>query len=406
MLIEKSSLVPNQSITITGSKSETNRLLILQKLLGNIILENKSNAEDSILLQKALESDSDTIDVHHAGTAMRFLTAYFACQSDKRVILTGSERLQQRPIRPLVEALQDLGAEIHYLKNFGFPPLKIIGKKITKKQVKISAEISSQFITSLILIGVNLENGLEIELLGEITSKPYLDMTLKTLHKIGVEIEFLDNKIFIKPYQPISEKYHHMIESDWSSASYYYSLCAIGRKKISLKHFKKKSLQGDSILVNLFEEYFGVRTIFDDKNSEISLLPEENFIYPNLISLDLNSYPDIAQTICVVASALRIHFKLVGLKTLKVKETDRLIALQNELLKIGTKTEITDESISSIEFITAPKNISIKTYNDHRMAMSFAPFSLIQEIEIQNPEVVEKSYPDFWKDFNCLTIKI
>ena len=402
MLLKKAQLIPDQSITITGSKSETNRLFILNKIWGNILLENISNSEDSILLEKALEGNSEIVDVHHCGTAMRFLTAYFATQPDRNVILTGSERLQQRPIIALVEALQSLGAEIHYLNENHYPPLRIIGKKLTQNEVKIPADISSQFITALMLIGGSLENGLKIKLLGEVTSRPYIEMSLQIINKIGIKAEFLNNQIFIPPYTP-HQTYHYKIESDWSSASYFYSMCAIGKEKISLKSFKKNSLQGDSILVDLFENYFGVRTLFNDENSEITLSPQKDFIYPKEIQLCLNNYPDIAQTICVTASALKIPFKLTGLKTLKIKETDRLIALQNELLKIGTKTQITDESIYSTDFIASEDFINIKTYNDHRIAMSFAPFSLIQEIKIQNPEVVEKSYPDFWRDFNFLT---
>ena len=280
--------------------------------------------------------------------------------------------------------------------------MRIIGKKLTQNEVKIPADISSQFITALMLIGGSLENGLKIKLLGEVTSRPYIEMSLQIINKIGIKAEFLNNQIFIPPYTP-HQTYHYRIESDWSSASYFYSMCAIGKEKISLKSFKKNSLQGDSILVDLFENYFGVRTLFNDENSEITLSPQKDFIYPKEIQLCLNNYPDIAQTICVTASALKIPFKLTGLKTLKIKETDRLIALQNELLKIGTKTQITDESIYSTDFIASEDFINIKTYNDHRIAMSFAPFSLIQEIKIQNPEVVEKSYPDFWRDFNFLT---
>ena len=388
-------VLPNE-IQITGSKSESNRLLILQKLFGNIEIKNISNSQDTKLLQKALNSDEKTIDIHHAGTAMRFLTSFFAVQESAEKILTGSERMKQRPIKPLVEALRKLGADIEYLENEGFPPLKIKGKKLEKNFVEIPADISSQFITSLILVGGKLENGLTINLLGEITSKPYIEMTLKLLSEIsGKSIILKDKTIRISNIK--TQKTVFTVESDWSSASYFYSFSALDRQKITLKNFNKNSLQGDSRIAEIYFQFFGIDTIFNENQQEITLIPKSNFSLPQSIQLNMNDCPDIAQTVCVTAAALKIPFEISGLATLKIKETDRLSALQNELKKIGCETEITDNSIKSVLYTKPEKNISIATYGDHRMAMAFAPYSLIQEIEIQNPEVVEKSFPDFWE---------
>ncbi len=406
MQLKKSIVLKNKTIEISGSKSISNRLLILAKIFKNIQIENLSNSQDTALLQKALSENSEIIDIHHAGTAMRFLTSYFAILEGKKTILTGSDRMKQRPIQPLVEALRDLGAEITYLENEGFPPLEIIGENLVKSYVKISANISSQFITSLLLIGAKLHNGLQVELLGEITSLPYLQMTLKMLSEVGIHYEFRGNVIKVLPYQSKKESHfvHYEVESDWSSASYFYALSAISRENINLKSFRTQSLQGDAVLKQIYWGFFGVNTISDGAENLISLFPEKKYKFPEKISLDMNDCPDIAQTLCVTCVALNIPFEISGLGTLKVKETDRLIALQNELKKIGCITEITENSIKSLKFFEPDSDISIATYNDHRMAMSFAPYCLVKELNIENPEVVEKSYPNFWKDFEKVVI--
>lgn len=404
MLLKKSELIGNQTIEISGSKSISNRLLILHQLFNNIEIKNLSNSQDTQLLEKALNSNSEIIDIHHAGTAMRFLASYFSIQEGKTVVLTGSERMKQRPIKFLVDALRELGAEISYLEKEGFPPLKITGKKIEKNTVTISANISSQFISSLMLIGAKLENGLEIILEGKVTSKPYLEMTLKILRTVGIANHWEGNTIKIEPIDSNNHAEKHLqnipfiVESDWSSASYFYSLAAISRETINLKSFKPYSLQGDSALREIYWDFFGVNTISEGAEAKISLLPEHYFNFPEKIVLNMNDCPDIAQTLCVTATALKIPFEITGLETLKVKETDRLLALKNELFKIGCITEITDDSIVSVKFFEPNENISIATYNDHRMAMSFAPYCLVKEIIIENEDVVEKSYPDFWTD--------
>ena len=402
MKLEKSDLKDNVTIEISGSKSISNRLLILSHLFENtIMIENLSNSQDTQLLQEALSSDAEIIDIHHAGTAMRFLTSYFSLQEGRITVLTGSERMKERPIGSLVDALRHLGADITYVEKEGFPPLKIIGKRLDKSSVSIPANISSQFISSLLLVGSKLENGLEIHLEGKITSRPYLEMTLKILRSIGLGTQWEGQIIKIFPNIQ-SEKNSQIIkcitESDWSSASYYYSLAAIGRKSINLKSFRPYSLQGDSDLKEIYWNFFGVNTISQGSESKISLLPESSFIFPEKIYLNMNDCPDIAQTLCVTATALQIPFEITGLETLKVKETDRLVALKNELFKIGCISEITDDSIFSLKFFEPNSQISIETYNDHRMAMSFAPFCLIKELTIENKDVVEKSYPQFWED--------
>jgi len=400
MKLEKSKLSGNKTIQISGSKSISNRLLILESLFSNIKIGNLSNSQDTQLLKKALEQNAETVDIHHAGTAMRFLTSYYSIQEGKITILTGSGRMKERPIKNLVTALQNLGVEIEYLENEGFPPLKITGKKITQVKVDVPANISSQFITSLLLIAGKLENGLEINLVGEVTSRSYIKMTLHILTKFGIKNTFEGNTIKVENFNVDSQSsiVNYEVESDWSSASYFYSFAAIGRETIYLKSFYEESTQGDSAIADIYEQFFGIKTIFIENEHKLTLQPIEDFQFPEKIVLDMNNCPDIAQTLCVTAAALKIPFEISGLGTLKVKETDRLLALHNELKKLGTETEITDLTIKSLAFNEAEENISIKTYQDHRMAMSFAPFCLINELNIEDENVVEKSYPMFWKD--------
>ncbi|SHG66308.1 3-phosphoshikimate 1-carboxyvinyltransferase [Chryseobacterium vrystaatense] len=406
MKLEKSKLSGDKTVQISGSKSISNRLLILESLFKNIQIGNLSNSQDTQLLKKALSENTETVDIHHAGTAMRFLASYYSISEGKTTVLTGSKRMKERPIKNLVSALRDLGADIEYLENEGFPPLKITGKKITQKQVNVPANISSQFITSLLLIAGKLENGLEINLVGEVTSRSYIEMTLDILTRFGIRNSFEGNTIKVEPFttndQLAATTYE--VESDWSSASYFYSICALGRETIHLKSFYKKSTQGDSAIAKIYEDFFGIKTIFTEDEHKITLQPEDNFSFPEKIILDMNNCPDIAQTLCVTAAALKIPFEISGLGTLRVKETDRLQALYNELKKLGTDTEITDLTIQSVGFGEPEEHISIKTYQDHRMAMSFAPFCLIKEIHIEEEDVVEKSYPMFWKDLNDVMI--
>jgi len=401
--LEKSKLIENKTIQISGSKSISNRLLILESLFKKIQIGNLSNSQDTQLLKKALSEDTETVDIHHAGTAMRFLTSYYSIAEGKTTILTGSGRMKERPIKNLVTALQNLGVEIEYLENEGFPPLKIKGRKITQTKVDVPANISSQFITSLLLIAGKLEHGLEINLVGTVTSRSYIEMTLDILTQFGIKNSFVGNTIkvdsFINDHSSIID---YEVESDWSSASYFYSFAALGRETIHLKSFYKESTQGDAAITKIYEEFFGIKTIFTEAEHTITLQPDPNFQFPEKIVLDMNNCPDIAQTLCVTASALKIPFEISGLGTLRVKETDRLLALYNELQKLGAQTAITDATIQSLSFGEPEDNISIKTYQDHRMAMSFAPFCLIKELTIEDENVVEKSYPMFWEDLSAI----
>jgi len=405
--LEKSKLIGNKTIQISGSKSISNRLLILESLFKNIKIGNLSNSQDTQLLRKALSENTEIVDIHHAGTAMRFLTSYYSIAEGKTTIITGSGRMKERPIKNLVTALQNLGVGIEYLENEGFPPLKITGKKITQTKVDIPADISSQFITSFLLIAGKLEKGLEINLVGEVTSRSYIEMTLDILKKFGIQASFVGNLIKVEPFNENNQSsvVKYEVESDWSSASYFYSFAALGRETIHLKSLYKESSQGDSAIAKIYGEFFGIRTVFTEDEHKITLQPDPNFQFPEKIVLDMNNCPDIAQTLCVTAAALKIPFEISGLGTLRVKETDRLLALYNELQKLGTETEITDTTIQSLNFKEPEENISIKTYQDHRMAMSFAPFCLVKELNIEDENVVEKSYPMFWEDLSMILNK-
>jgi 3-phosphoshikimate 1-carboxyvinyltransferase len=384
-----------KDIFISGSKSESNRMLVLQKLFREITIHNLSDSDDTHHLQDALSSQDVEINVGHAGTAMRFLTAFFAIQQKRTTILSGSERMHQRPIKVLVEALRALGAEIYYLENEGFPPLKIIGKQLAKEQVKINGNISSQYISALLLIAASLPNGLRIELIGEITSIPYINMTLSLLNQIGITTSFKDQIIQVYPFEE-AKKHTLEVESDWSSASYFYSIAALSSigSEIRLSSYKKESLQGDAILANIYKS-FGVETVYETNSIILRKTKEPNKEH---LSIDLNKAPDIAQTIAVTCYGLGVSCELLGLHTLKIKETDRLEALHSELTKLGANISVTSNSLylkSRSEIVAGG---SIETYNDHRMAMAFAPLGMKIPLEILDADVVTKSYRNFWKD--------
>lgn len=392
--LKKSLMKSGQEIAICGSKSETNRLLILSEFL-DISTENQSNSQDSDLLKKALNSKNSVINIHHAGTAMRFLTAFFASCPEKEILLTGSQRMKQRPIKELVDALTQLGADIQYAENQGFPPLKIKGKRLKKSEVFIKSNISSQYISALLLIAPRLENGLTIHLEGEIVSLPYLEMTISILRELGVEINFNKQKISVLPIQNISHK-KFIIESDWSSASYFYSFVALSEvgTSLTLQNFKKNSWQGDSVISEIFD-FFGVKTTFTAQQKII--LTKENHGKKEKFLYDCTHCPDIAQTLAVTCLGLGIECQLNGLQTLKIKETDRISALENELKKLGAVVETSPDSIR-IKPTQLTENVIITTYNDHRMAMAFAPLCLKIPIGFDDAKVVEKSYPNFWED--------
>ena len=397
--------IHNSQLNITGSKSETNRLLLLQALFPNITLENTSNSDDSEVMQKALvtnnqqpTTNNQIIDIHHAGTAMRFLTAYFAVNEGREVVLTGSQRMTERPIKVLVEALQQLGAQISYENEEGYPPIRIKGQKITANKVSIPANVSSQYISALLLVAPKLENGIELTLVGEITSVPYIKMTLALLNDLNIQTSFEGNLIKVYPKQEVESKVM-TVESDWSSASYFFSLAALSNEaSISLTSYKETSLQGDSALVQLYSE-MGIESKFE--NNQLTLKKQSNFALKD-VTFDLNNTPDIAQTIVVTCLGLGIGCHLTGLHTLKIKETDRLEALRIELTKLGASISVTNDSLTLVASKEINPNVKIATYNDHRMAMAFAPLALKVPIIIENAEVVSKSYPDFWVDLASL----
>lgn len=402
LLLQTSQSNLQAQIAVTGSKSETNRLLLLQALFPNITLANTSNSDDSEVMQKALLGNEEIVDIHHAGTAMRFLTAYFAVNESREVVLTGSQRMTERPIKVLVEALEQLGAKISYEKEPGYPPIRIKGQKITASKVNIPANVSSQYISALLLVAPKLENGIEITLVGEITSVPYIKMTLALLNDLDIKTSFEGNVITIYPKQAVASKVM-TVESDWSSASYFFSLVALAENAtVSLTSYTETSLQGDSALVEIYK-LMGVETHFE--GNKMTLTKQGNFI-PQTLNLELNNTPDIAQTIVVTCLGLGIGCHLTGLHTLKIKETDRLEALRIELTKLGASISVTNDSLTLLASSEINHNIKIATYNDHRMAMAFAPLALKVPIIIENAEVVSKSYPDFWEDLKSLGFEI
>jgi 3-phosphoshikimate 1-carboxyvinyltransferase len=413
--LQLSEVHPSSTISIAGSKSETNRLLLLQALYPNIELQNLSTSDDSEVMIKALatinQQPSTTnhfIDIHHAGTAMRFLTAYFAIQEGREVVLTGSARMKERPIQILVEALQQLGADITYEEAIGFPPLRIRGKKLLNSKVSLQANVSSQYISALLLIAPKLENGLHLTLEGKLTSVPYIQMTLDLLNQIGINTKLNQNTIEVFPSTDNPQPTTIAVESDWSSASYFYSIIALSKAgtQITLSSFKQNSLQGDSALVDIYKN-FGVQTTFNENSiilTKIGRQPTTDNRQP--LSFQLNNTPDLAQTIIVTCFGLGIGCHLTGLHTLKIKETNRLAALQNELTKLGAIVTTTDDAITLEPKTVIHSNIKIETYNDHRMAMAFAPLALRVPITILDAAVVSKSYPNFWNDLKSIGFEI
>lgn len=394
--------IDDSQLNITGSKSETNRLLLLKALFPNITLANTSNSDDSEVMQKALAGNDEIVDIHHAGTAMRFLTAYFSVNEGREVVLTGSSRMQERPIKILVEALAQLGVEISYEKEVGYPPIRIKGKKVTDSKVTLAANVSSQYISALLLVASKLDNGLELTLEGEITSIPYIKMTLALLADLDIKTSFEGNVIKVFPKESVQTK-EMVVESDWSSASYFFSLVALAdAAKITLSSYKENSLQGDSELVSLYEK-MGVKTTF--QNNKMTLEKVSGFNYED-VNFELNNTPDIAQTIVVTCLGLGIGCHLTGLHTLKIKETDRLEALRIELTKLGANISVTNDSLTLLRSGDINHDVHIATYNDHRMAMAFAPLAIKVPIIIDDAEVVSKSYPDFWNDLKALNFQI
>jgi len=398
----------NTTINLPASKSISNRALIINALANDNKnecknLENLSDCDDTEVLIAAFRDKPDVVDIKAAGTAMRFLTAYLATVPGTRVI-TGTQRMKNRPIRVLVDALRYLDAKIEYVEKEGFPPLKITGNEMEGGYLEVSGDISSQFISALLMIGPTLKKGLKLRLMGEIMSRPYIDLTLCTMRDFGAEAEWTDIDIIEvtpKPYK--SREYY--VESDWSAASYWYEILALSGNEgdtIHLLGLSDGSRQGDSITRYLFS-LLGVKTIFEEKKSGkpqvVTLRKTQR--RPNRLEYDFKNAPDLAQTFVVTCVMMNTHFRFTGLATLKVKETDRIEALKNELMKFGyvIRSYNDNELVWDGERCEAEETPVVETYEDHRMALSFAPIAMTMDnVVINNPQVVTKSYPDFWRD--------
>lgn len=399
-LIIKFDKFKNNVITLNSSKSESNRLLIIQALSKEIInINNLSNANDTIILKNLLNKNSNSIwNIEDAGTTMRFLTSFLSLKKNE-VKITGSKRMEKRPIAILVNALNEIGAKIKYLKKEGYPPI-YIKNKISQKinSIQIKGNISSQYISSLLLIAPILKNGIKIKIVEPFYSKPYVEMTLSLMKNFGIKYKWNKNKIKITNQKYLSGSYK--IESDWSAASYWYSIVSINDHIRSLKliGLRKNSFQGDKIIADIMKN-IGVYTRFE--RDGISLIKNSNL--ESTKEINFKNCPDLAQTILVIAAVKKIKLKLKGLESLKIKETDRLIAMKKELKKIGCNFyEANDEWILEKRNNKLPKKLIINTYKDHRIAMSFASLSSKLELVIRDPEVVNKSYPNFWNDLESI----
>lgn len=393
-------------IKLEGSKSISNRALIIQALCkGKFDIKRLSKSDDTQILKELLNKDDlKTYDVHHAGTSFRFLTAYLAISKGKQ-ILTGSSRMKQRPIGPLVEALRQLGCQIEYMEKKGYPPLKIgKPKKLEEaKEVTVDASISSQYLTALILIAPVLPNGLILNLKGDMVSESYLDMTLRMVSEFGIKYKKSNNKITIPPQDYKSKDF--TVEADWSASSYYFSIVALAKEAdISLKGLFEDSMQGDSAMVGI-GRMLGIDSDWKDDKLSIQKGPHKAISF----QYDFINQPDLAQTIAVICAAKGINASFTGLQTLRIKETDRIYAVDKELSKISgsfkQSTESKKEEVYLIDKTTTfdnEKTPRFATYKDHRMAMAFAPLALLHPIEIEKPEVVSKSYPSFWEDLESL----
>ena len=393
-------IIPPHSIHATillpSSKSISNRALIINALgNGGHQLENLSDCDDTQVMICALHAQpGETIDIMAAGTAMRFLTAYLSVTPGNRII-TGTQRMQQRPIQVLVNALRELGANIEYVVNEGFPPLRIQGTILTKNHITLPGNVSSQYISALLMIGPSLENGLKVTLTGNIISRPYINLTLQLMKDFGGKAEWLNDhelQVEPQPYAPVP----YYVESDWSASSYWYQIAALSPEAgITLPGLFEKSYQGDSQVALIFRS-LGVETIYGDKTVTIrkSGQPVERLDY------DFINQPDLAQTFVVTCALLGIPFRFSGLQSLKIKETDRMAALICEMKKLGYVLQESEGSILSWEGERCERSSeAIDTYEDHRMAMAFAPACLtLPDIRINNPHVVTKSYPRYWED--------
>ena len=386
----------DSTIYLNSSKSESNRLLIIKALSEKeITIKNLSKANDSVLLKNLLESENLVVwDAQDAGTSFRFLTSFLAIKKE-HVVLSGTERMKQRPVKVLVDALNKIGAEILYLENEGFPPIYVKGKiNQVKNKLDIPGDISSQYISSLLLIAPLLEKGIEINIEEPFYSRPYVNMTLNLMNSFGIISEVKGNKISIKNQEFSSGSY--IVESDWSAASYWYSILSISDNinNLTLQGLKKKSNQGDSVISELMKS-FGVNTQYKEDGIVLTKFKFDT----EEIEIDFRDCPDLAQTILVVAAYHKIKLKVSGVESLKIKETDRLLAMKNELKKMGCDFyEEGNYWVLEKRSQEIDDELSIDTYKDHRMAMAFAPLASKKSIIINDPDVVVKSYPTYWED--------
>lgn len=394
--LSHSTRVVKADITLPGSKSESNRALILNALTGGKLqLYNLSEARDTQQLIKLLASSDETIDVIDAGTSMRFLAAYY-CATNQHKVITGTERMQQRPIAPLVNALSEMGFDVRYVGEEGYPPLEIVPIKSLERlddEVYIEGNVSSQFITALLLIAPFLPNGLKVNFTTKLTSKPYIDMTLTMLESLGVQHQWHTDAVQISN-TVIEPKAIH-IGADWSAASYWYSIALLADEaEITLRGLKDDYTQGDRVVADWMKR-FGMLTEF---TTEGAVIRKEVVDCPKVMKLNFKDNPDLAQTFAAMFAAKDIIGTFSGVESLKIKETDRVLALQQELRKIGVRFDYSDMyEFYQLKGTFAPSTKPFATYGDHRMAMAFAPLALFGEISVEDPSVIDKSYPSFWK---------
>ena len=395
---------PNKNIkteiTPPASKSESNRALIMNALSGNkISLSNISEARDTVTMQRLLGLKDKELNVLDAGTTMRFLIAYTAVRGENR-ILTGTPRMQERPVKILVDALRDLGAEIKFLKNEGYPPLETLGFNYKgKKNISIKGDVSSQYISALLMVGPYLPEGLELTLEGTVASRPYIEMTLQLMKHFGASFDWTGNVIRVNKVPYNAQQY--FIESDWSGASYWYSIAALAEKaEIFLIGNRNESLQGDRVTADIMEN-LGVHSEFKENGVLLTKKAEVKEC-----EIDFINCPDIAQTLFVICAAKNIKLKATGLESLRIKETDRILALQKELGKVGSRIIESNGKWELVNGNFKVEGTTFETYEDHRMAMAFAPLALLGNITIEEPEVVNKSYPGYWKDLEKAGFKL
>jgi len=408
--ISNTSDIINCMVTMPFSKSIVNRLMVIYHLSGGKNISGIcTDSSDTVVMQNLLIKINDKsinpeiiteINVGNAGTVMRFLTAVLAVTPGKWLI-TGSKRMQLRPVKPLTDALKKLGADLTFTNNPGYPPVQIIGNPNLKaRKVQLNAGISSQFISALMMLGPVLKGGIEIELLGEIISASYIRMTQSLMQKVGAEINFVGNKVKIEERKYDEFDFSSMVEPDWSAAAFWYQVVAFSpNARIVLKGLLAESVQGDSVLPAIYEN-LGVKSVFTENGL---LLTKSGEPALTVFNYDFTECPDLAQAVIVTCAAVGIKGHFTGLKTLRVKETDRIAALQNELNKLGYGVEVVDDQIFLKGTLSKNKSdqssVIVKCYDDHRMAMSFATLALLRnDIILDEPEVVKKSYPGFWKD--------